>query len=91
MELVMSATGRRRLLVPLPFELAEIQAALLELLPIPPLTRDQVALLRRDNVVGAGAAGLAELGIAPTAAELILPTYMDIYRRGGRYRNPRLA
>jgi NADH dehydrogenase len=57
----------------------------------PPLTRDQVRLMRRDNVTAPGSAGLAELGIVPTAAETVVPSYMDIYRRGGRYRNPRLA
>ena len=51
--------------------------------PIPPLTPDQVKLLKIDNVVAADAAGLAEFGIAPTAAELILPTYLRDYRRGG--------
>jgi uncharacterized protein YbjT (DUF2867 family) len=93
MELVLAETGRKRWLVPVPLGLAEIQASLLSLLPLPTplLTRDQVLLMRRDNVVSPGAAGLQDLGIAPTAAEMILPTYLDIYRRGGRYRNPRLA
>jgi NADH dehydrogenase len=49
------------------------------------LTRDQVRLLERDNVVEPGAPGLADLGIAPTALELVLPTYLEAYRRGGRY------
>jgi NADH dehydrogenase len=35
--------------------------------------------------------GLKDLGIEPTAAEGILPTYLDAYRRGGRYESPRLA
>ncbi len=85
LELTLAAIGRRRLLLPLPFWAASLQAALLELLPTPPLTRDQLRLLRRDNVVTQGAPGLAELGITPTAAELIIPTYLDIYRIGGRY------
>lgn len=85
MELTLQATGRRRLLVPLPFWAASLQAAFFELLPKPPLTRDQVRLLQRDNVVTTGMPGLAELGITPTAAELIIPTYLDIYRVGGRY------
>lgn len=84
MELMLEVTCRRRLLVPVPFWLAGMQAAFLELLPVPPLTRDQVRLLRRDNVAAPGAAGLAELGISPKAVELIVPTYLDVYRRGGR-------
>ena len=85
MEIVMAQIGRRRLLVPLPFALADIQAAFLEKLPVPPLTRDQVRMLRRDNVVAKGALGLADLGIVPAAVESVVPTYMDRYRKGGRF------
>ncbi|CAN5707268.1 complex I NDUFA9 subunit family protein [soil metagenome] len=52
---------------------------------IPPITADQVELMRHDNVVRAGAHSLATLGIEPTAAEAILPTYLDRFRIGGRY------
>ncbi len=85
MEIVLAQIGRRRLLLPLPFALADIQAAFLEKLPVPPLTRDQVRMLRRDNVVAKGALGLADLGIVPAAAASVLPTYMDRYRKGGRF------
>ena len=51
----------------------------------PQITRDQVDLLVHDNVVRPGALGLADLGIVPTAAEVILPTYLDRFRVGGRY------
>ena len=54
MRYMLKVIGRRRLLVPLSFELARLQARVLELLPVPPLTRDQVELLKTDNVVGAG-------------------------------------
>ena len=91
MQLLLREIRRRRLLVPIPFGLAMLQAAFLEWLPVPPLTRDQVRMLQRDNVVSPGMPGLAELGIAPTALELILPTYLDKYRRGGRTLQPRLA
>jgi uncharacterized protein YbjT (DUF2867 family) len=84
MELLLREIQRRRLLVPVPFGLAAIPATLFGLLPTPPLTRDQLRLLRRDNVVTAGALGLAELGIDPTAVELVLPLYLDRFRRGGR-------
>lgn len=87
MELVLAQTGRNRMLCNLPFGLATLQGAILERLPGGKtlLTRDQVELLKRDNVVTAGAPGLAELGIAATPAEAIIPTYLDIYRRGGRF------
>lgn len=81
LEYVLQVTGRRRLLVPLPFGLARVQARFLELLPTPPLTRDQVALLERDNVVTAGAPGLAELGIRLTPVEAIVPGYLRAYAR----------
>lgn len=77
----LEVTGRRRLLLPLPFALARLQARFLELLPTPPLTRDQVSLLERDNVVAPGSAGLAELGILPTPLEVVVPTYLRAHAR----------
>lgn len=85
MELMLAVVGRKRLLIDLPFWAADLQAAILEWLPIPPLTRDQVKLLKRDNTVAANALGFAALGIAPTAVEPIVPTYLDIFRKGGRF------
>lgn len=85
MELVMAETGRHAGLVPVPFELASFKAFFLELLPVPPLTRDQVELLKSDNVCSGDLPGLRDLGIQPTAAEVILPSYLDIYRKGGRF------
>ena len=85
MDLLLHEIRRKRFLIPLPFFVADIQAAILQLLPRPPLTRDQVKLLRRDNVVGEGALGLDALGIEATAVEAILPTYMDRFRVRGRF------
>ncbi|HEY9568193.1 MAG TPA: complex I NDUFA9 subunit family protein [Thalassobaculum sp.] len=85
LELMLAEIRRKRLLVPVPFCLASLEAAVLELLPAPPLTRDQVELLKRDNVVSAGMPALADLGIQATPLEIILPTYMDKFRIGGRY------
>jgi NADH dehydrogenase len=80
MELLLAHIGRRRLLVPVPFAIAAIDAWFLEWLPVPPLTRDQVNLLRRDNVVSEGAATLADLGLEATPAEAVLPTYLHRFR-----------
>ncbi|MGH7113889.1 MAG: complex I NDUFA9 subunit family protein [Stellaceae bacterium] len=84
-ELLLGEVRRKRLLVNLPFGLAALQARLMSMLPSPPLTLDQVEMLKRDNVVSSGAMNLAALGIAPTAVEGILPTYLDRFRRGGWY------
>ncbi|HZS84769.1 MAG TPA: complex I NDUFA9 subunit family protein [Stellaceae bacterium] len=91
MKLLLNELGRRRLLVNLPWSLAKFEAAFLEWLPTPPLTRDQVSLLTRDSVVSEGALTLKDLGITPTPVESILPSYMDRYRRGGRFGNRRTA
>jgi NADH dehydrogenase len=77
MELVLRYTGRRRLLVPLPLSVAALQAMVLELLPVPPLTRDQVKMLAVPNVITPGARTLSDLGIEPTSVEAILPTYLS--------------
>jgi NADH dehydrogenase len=71
--------GRRRLLLPLPFEVAALQARAFELLPAPPLTRDQVELLRSDNVVAEGALTLADLGITATPMEAVVPDYVRAF------------
>ncbi len=84
MQMILRETGRKRLLLPVPYWLASLDAAFLELLPNPPLTRDQVRLLKRDNVVSGDLPGLAELDIQPTGAEAIIPTYLDRYRAAGR-------
>ena len=86
MSLMLAETGRERCLVKLPFWMADVIGTVAGLAPLgrPQLTRDQAKLLRHDNVPAAGAPGLAELGIAPTACEVILPTYLDRFRKVGR-------
>jgi uncharacterized protein YbjT (DUF2867 family) len=90
LELLLSEIRRKCWLFDIPFGLAAAQARLMSILPNPPLTPDQVELLKRDNIVSSGAMTLASLGLTPTAAEVILPTYLDRFRRGGWYeRTPR--
>jgi uncharacterized protein YbjT (DUF2867 family) len=89
MEYLLTVIERRRLLVPLPFAMAKLQAALLQLLPKPPLTPDQVELLRTDNVVSDAARRqgrtLQDLGIDPTAIATIVPTYLWRFRKTGQF------
>ena len=84
-QLLLDEIRRKRLLVDLPFGLAAAQARLMSILPSPPLTADQVELLKRDNVVSSSALTLSTLGITPTAVEGILPTHLERFRRGGWY------
>lgn len=83
---ILAQTGRRRPLVAVPPPIAQLQARVMECLPGKPLTRDQLALLRRDNVVAPDAATLADLGITPLAIEQVVPEYLARYRTGGARR-----
>jgi len=75
-EMTLRFIGRRRLLVPVPFAIATVQARLFELLPNLPLTTSQVDLLRTDNVVSGALPGFRELGIEPKGVEEVVPTYI---------------
>ena len=67
---------KRRLLIPVPFAVTEIQARLFELLPNPPLTTGQVDLLKADNLASGTLPGLQELKIQPKTVEEVVPTYI---------------
>jgi NADH dehydrogenase len=89
MEYMLGIIDRRRLLVPLPFALATWQAYVLQLMPKPLLTPDQVKLLRYDNVVSEEARQegrtLEGLGIDPVAMAAVAPTYLWRYRKSGQF------
>ncbi len=85
LQMMLKETGQKVRLLSIPFPVAALMGALTGWLPGAPLTRDQVEMLKTDNVVSSGSEGLRELGVAPTAIQAILPTYMDVYRRGGRF------
>jgi uncharacterized protein YbjT (DUF2867 family) len=80
---ILETTRRRRPMVDMPAGLMRFQAGLLQRLPSPPITLDQLLLLERDNVVAEGAPGFAELGIAPKSVEAIVPGYLKRFRPGG--------
>jgi NADH dehydrogenase len=90
MEIILEITERQRMLIPLPFGLAKLQALFLQFAPgALKLTPDQVALLRSDNVVSdaAKAAGLTleGLGITPDSMEAIAPQYLWRFRAAGQF------
>lgn len=93
MEYILKTIGRPRLLVPLPFPVAGAMGFAGELsgaIPFvePFLTRDQVEMLKSDNIVGASGEDvgtLADLGVQPRSVEAIVPSYLVRYRKGGQF------
>lgn len=69
--------NRKRLMLPIPFLVWELLATLASVLPNPPLTRDQIELMRHDNIVDPDAAGFAELDIEPRGLEDLLSLCLD--------------
>ena len=94
MKFVLATTHRRRLLIPIPFALMKLQAMALQLLPTPPITPDQVELLKRDNIVSEDAKRdgrtLEGIGVTPESIDAIVPTYLWRFRKTGQF-NPHAA
>uniref|UniRef100_A0A2A3JYT1 Complex I NDUFA9 subunit family protein n=1 Tax=Alloyangia mangrovi TaxID=1779329 RepID=A0A2A3JYT1_9RHOB len=91
-EEMLTVIRRRKMLVNLPYGLASVIGGVSEFLQrltgglfTAPITRDQVVMLRKDNVVSEGAKGLADLGIPPVAPEAVMPDYLWRFRPGGQY------
>jgi uncharacterized protein YbjT (DUF2867 family) len=88
MELMLAEIGKRRFLTPVPWPLAGLIGAVGDLagaVITPPITADQVILLKTDNVASGAYPGLSELGVTPTPLEAVLPSYLYRYRKGGQY------
>ncbi|MDZ7628462.1 MAG: complex I NDUFA9 subunit family protein [Parvularculaceae bacterium] len=90
LEFMLAATGMKRILAPVPFAIAPafgLIGEVLGALPFvtPPITRDQVKLLKSDNVVAKGALTLADLGIEPETLEAVVPRYLARFRKYGQF------
>ncbi|MCO5063861.1 MAG: complex I NDUFA9 subunit family protein [Rhizobiaceae bacterium] len=89
METMLETIDRKRLFVPVPWWLAELQGSVLGMLPNPLLTKDQVILLRSHNVVSKKAEKdgrtFAGLGMTPTSVGAVLPSYLWRYRAAGQF------
>jgi uncharacterized protein YbjT (DUF2867 family) len=77
---ILAQTGRHNRLVTVPAVVARLLASI----PFSGLTRDQLLMLARDNVAEPALPGLTELGIIPTPIELVVPAYLERYRKGGK-------
>lgn len=82
---VADATGRKPLFVDIPDAVASALASGLGWAPGAPITKDQWLMLQTDNVVAAGASGLTQLGVTPTALADVTDGWLVQYRRHGRF------
>jgi uncharacterized protein YbjT (DUF2867 family) len=89
---IIAQIERPRFLAPLPFFMAEMMGnvfdAVFRLNPFggPPLTGDQVKMLKSDNVVSPGAKGFAELGVTQLeSVESIVPSYLVRFKPYGQF------
>ncbi len=98
LQFTLETIDRPRLLLPAPGPIAlaigffgEIAGALPFL--DPPITRDQVLMLKRDNVAGEGGdvGVISDLEITPTTVEAVVPGYLERYRRYGQFHESRIA
>lgn len=71
---ILKTTNRSRMMISIPWSLAKFMSFFAEFAPVPPLTRDQVQLLKTNNIVSKN--GLVELGISPTSMEMMMPKYL---------------
>ena len=93
MQTMLDVIRRRRLVLNVPFFVARLMGSSLDLVQTLSfgliknglLTRDQAVQLANDNVVAADSRGFANLGITPTATEVVLDEYLWPYRSGGQY------
>ncbi|MDC0737797.1 complex I NDUFA9 subunit family protein [Cognatishimia sp. SS12] len=90
---MLAVINRRKLVLNLPFFVGGLlgfgfdllQKITLGLFNNSVLTRDQVKLLRSDNIVSGAQPGLTDLGVTPTPAELVMPDYLWRFRPNGQF------
>ena len=85
MELTLKYSKRRRILLPVPFLALNAGAMVTGFLPNPPVTRDQLRLLKIDNIVDLEALKLDDLGVTAKAIDVIVPSYLARFRPGGLF------
>ena len=78
--------NKKRLLIPFPLPLAEISASLFEILPNPILTRDQLRLLKYDNILTGKYKSNSEIGVPSVRYfDEEVKKYCYMWRDGGQF------
>lgn len=79
MQFILNSIQKKRMLLNIPYPLALLMGSIMQYLPSPVLTRDQVRLTKYDNVVSTEALSFTDLKIPPVAIEAIVPLYLKRY------------
>jgi len=85
LQILLKEIKKKRWLVPIGFTTAKFQAMIMQLMPKPMLTVDQVEILKYDNILSGDYPTLKDLNIKPKAINSILPNYIWRYRKGGQF------
>ncbi len=83
--MINTETRQRRTLVEVPAGIATLMGKMGDLLPFMPMNSDQLVMLGKDNIVGPGMPGLADLGVLPTPMAAFVPAMLERYRPSGRF------
>jgi len=86
LEYLLETMNKKRLLIPLPYQIASISAKVLELLPKPLLTQDQLKLLKYDNIKSGNFKTNFDLNLeANKKFNLEIEKYSYNWRSGGQF------
>lgn len=86
LEKLLLLIGKKRILIPFPLKIAEFSASLFEILPNPLLTRDQLRLLKYDNISSGKYKTNAEIGIPSVRFfDQEVKKYCYMWREGGQF------
>ena len=91
-EKLLRSIGKKRLLIPFPLKLAELSARFFELMPNPLLTRDQLRLLKHDNIASGKYKTNFDIGIPSLRYfDEEVNKYSYMWREGGQFSTEKYA
>ena len=85
-EKLLNLIGKKRLLIPMPLPIAQMSAKFFEMMPNPILTRDQLKLLKYDNVLSGKYKSNSDIGVPSLRYfDEEVKKYCYMWREGGQF------
>ena len=83
---LLNLIGKKRILLPMPLPVAEITARIFEIMPKPLLTRDQLKLLKYDNIISGKYKTNSDIGVPSVRYfDEEVKKYCYMWREGGQF------